>query len=128
MIVGRIISPSIFLFLGGNNSSGKMSASLGRTRRSTTNYFPSPVSSSSSAITDKETETKANGKRKHNGKKSPSSTKKKNRQAAKIKVERTKSFEPKWSGNVINDGSDEYPPVHTLKGKDSSTTFSVKKD
>mmetsp|Transcript_7833 Transcript_7833/g.12942 ORF Transcript_7833/g.12942 Transcript_7833/m.12942 type:complete len:753 (-) Transcript_7833:49-2307(-) len=113
MIVGRIISPSIFLLV--SDRSGKMSA-LGRTRRSTSSYFPSPVSSSSAIAalrtTEKGAEIKPSGKRKLNDKKSSSSAKKK-KKAAKIKAERTKSFEPKWWGNVINDGS-EYPPVHTL--------------
>mmetsp|Transcript_14735 Transcript_14735/g.30201 ORF Transcript_14735/g.30201 Transcript_14735/m.30201 type:complete len:780 (-) Transcript_14735:47-2386(-) len=143
MIVGRIVSPSLFLLISGScfrfishrkllwsatafqiscgfairNRSSNMSSSLGRTRRRASPYFPSPVASSaavsniSAETAQKETGAKSNGKRKLKGQK-PSASTKKNKQA-KVKVERTKSFEPKWWGNVINDGS-EYPPVHTL--------------
>jgi N-glycosylase/DNA lyase len=125
MIVGRI-SASLFLITSGNNRSGKMSLSLGRTRRRTSPYFPSPVVSSSSARTasisassadaaENETEAKSTGKRKPKEKKSSSSAKKK-KQAKMKNVERTKSFEPAYWGNVIIDREDdtEYPPVHTL--------------
>eukprot|EP00984_Skeletonema_dohrnii_P028378 scaffold18358_cov94-Skeletonema_dohrnii-CCMP3373.AAC.2 len=144
MAIGRIVSPSLFLLISGScfrfishrkllwsasafqiscgvaiirNRSSNMSSSLGRTRRRTSPYFPSPVASSaavssiSAEASEKETGAKTNGKRKLKGQK-PSASTKKNKQA-KVKVERTKSFEPKWWGNVINDGS-EYPPVHTL--------------
>ncbi len=118
MLVGRI---PLFLLISGNNRSVvKMSASLGRTRRRTSPHFPpSPVTSSSSTVISAaadavETETipTVNGKRKLKGKKA-SATSKKTKNAS-IKVERTFSFEPKWWGNVINDDSSDYPPVHTL--------------
>jgi N-glycosylase/DNA lyase len=66
------------------------------------------VSSSSLSIT-----TDDNNKRKLKEGKQSNSVKKKRK--AKVKVERTHSFEPAWWGNILKDkNDDEYPPVHTL--------------
>ena len=104
-------------------------SSLRRMTRSSstkTQYFSSSVTFSPSSLaatdiaaaetttTTKGAERKSNGnKRKAKEKKSTVSTKKSKR-AAKVTVERTNSFEPKWWGNVITDNDIEYSPVHTL--------------
>jgi len=133
MIVGRFSAPLFLLTSGTTNKLVKMSLSPGQSRRRTSPYFPSPVASSSSARTtsicassadasENETKAKADGKRKLKEKMPSASAKKnksikKNKQAKLLKnAQRTKSFEPAYWGNVINNREDdsEYPPVHTL--------------